>query len=339
MKNKKNRLAFIDIAKGIGILTVVLGHILSKSQGLCWFIYSFHMPLFLIMSGFFEKEQDNFKTYLLKTTKRLYLPYLAYVVLDYILYYFFYDRSLKNALILGARAAIGMEIAINLPIWFLFALFVVKIIFQLLHLIRNKKVQTVFIMIIIFGGFLYMHVFDKVIFYAIFTIVPALTFYSIGYLLKDLSKRPFWVYTHKIRSKKIRTTIAMVLCLLLAAFLSQVNGDVGVLGCHFGNTLFFISTGISGAYGFIILSSILASSIKLRPRFILYIGKHSLAIQVTHYYLTEYAAPYILEKASKADLRYDPLVEFIIFVSTVLVCLLIIFIKEYAKSRMTRAYE
>jgi len=48
----RTRLSFIDAAKGIGILLVVLGH----SPGLPLFgvvlIYSFHMPLFFFISGF-----------------------------------------------------------------------------------------------------------------------------------------------------------------------------------------------------------------------------------------------------------------------------------------------
>ena len=44
--NKEKRIEWIDIAKGIGILLVVLGHI-TKNEVLYEIIYSFHMPLFL----------------------------------------------------------------------------------------------------------------------------------------------------------------------------------------------------------------------------------------------------------------------------------------------------
>ena len=46
----KKRLNYLDYAKGIGILLVVLGHIYNNSVKL-W-IYSFHMPLFFIISGY-----------------------------------------------------------------------------------------------------------------------------------------------------------------------------------------------------------------------------------------------------------------------------------------------
>ena len=45
------RIEWIDVSKGIGIILVLIGHI-SLNGGLNKFIYSFHMPLFFILSGF-----------------------------------------------------------------------------------------------------------------------------------------------------------------------------------------------------------------------------------------------------------------------------------------------
>lgn len=47
---KKNRMTYLDMAKGIGILFMIVGHTIS----LGWqkdLIYSFHMPLFFVCSG------------------------------------------------------------------------------------------------------------------------------------------------------------------------------------------------------------------------------------------------------------------------------------------------
>lgn len=45
------RIEYLDYAKGIGIILVVLGHILIKGN-IKIYIYSFHMPLFFIISGY-----------------------------------------------------------------------------------------------------------------------------------------------------------------------------------------------------------------------------------------------------------------------------------------------
>lgn len=47
---KSNRIEEVDISKGIGMVLVIMGH-LCVSASLRNFIYSFHMPLFFILSG------------------------------------------------------------------------------------------------------------------------------------------------------------------------------------------------------------------------------------------------------------------------------------------------
>ncbi len=44
------RIEWVDIARGIGIILVILGHIGIGKVGK--FIYSFHIPLFFFLSGF-----------------------------------------------------------------------------------------------------------------------------------------------------------------------------------------------------------------------------------------------------------------------------------------------
>ena len=64
-----NRISFIDQLKGITILLVVIGHLIEHNAGrdnfLWTFIYSFHMPLFMFISGYlayvtFRMERFNF---------------------------------------------------------------------------------------------------------------------------------------------------------------------------------------------------------------------------------------------------------------------------------------
>ena len=47
------RIRYFDMAKGLGIILVVLGHIEYISDELRAWISSFHMPLFFILSGCF----------------------------------------------------------------------------------------------------------------------------------------------------------------------------------------------------------------------------------------------------------------------------------------------
>lgn len=47
---RQNRISWIDIARGIGICLVVMGHVYRSNPVLMW-ICSFHTPLFFILSG------------------------------------------------------------------------------------------------------------------------------------------------------------------------------------------------------------------------------------------------------------------------------------------------
>jgi len=73
-----NNIEWVTYLKVFGILSVILGHINSPLGGL---IYSWHMPLFFILSGFFIKTEGNIKFLIIKDWKRLMLPYFIFVIL------------------------------------------------------------------------------------------------------------------------------------------------------------------------------------------------------------------------------------------------------------------
>ena len=82
----------IDVAKGIGILLVMLGHILPNNSFLRMIIYSFHMPLFFILSGLVIKNRS---LHLLKEHKkfemvRAFIEGDAKLLAAYICYSVFY---------------------------------------------------------------------------------------------------------------------------------------------------------------------------------------------------------------------------------------------------------
>ena len=57
--NKK--IQWVDIVKGIAILAMITGHSLTGAPGenlLTLLMYSFHMPIFFVMSGFTTKIKN-----------------------------------------------------------------------------------------------------------------------------------------------------------------------------------------------------------------------------------------------------------------------------------------
>ena len=89
--NKKQRIEYIDALKGIAIFFVLWGHSLQYLKNgydffhnpMFEFIYSFHMPLFFILSGFFfrSSQKRNLKEFLLKKSIQLLLPCIVWSVI------------------------------------------------------------------------------------------------------------------------------------------------------------------------------------------------------------------------------------------------------------------
>lgn len=74
---KSNHKDWIDILKGIGILSVVIGHLYPE----CRWVFMYHMPLFFVLAGYTLKLRTPFKGFVRKKSKRMLLPYLSFFVL------------------------------------------------------------------------------------------------------------------------------------------------------------------------------------------------------------------------------------------------------------------
>ncbi len=73
-RSEQKRIEEVDIAKGIAIIFVVLGHL--HIQSINEFSYSFHMPLFIILSGMFLGNTTSLKTEIKKRFMSLIVPYV-----------------------------------------------------------------------------------------------------------------------------------------------------------------------------------------------------------------------------------------------------------------------
>ncbi len=81
-----NRIVYLDIAKALCIILVVIGHYCPAGCPEWWvafhdFIYTFHMPLFMFASGFVyiatKKDGQQYGNFVIKKIKRLMIPYFV----------------------------------------------------------------------------------------------------------------------------------------------------------------------------------------------------------------------------------------------------------------------
>lgn len=88
----RNRIEWLDIAKGICIVLVVLGHELTWDESLRYLIYAFHIPMFFVLSGmtaFVTRETEkSFNVFLKRNVNGLLKPYAIgsgfYIMFDLI---------------------------------------------------------------------------------------------------------------------------------------------------------------------------------------------------------------------------------------------------------------
>lgn len=75
--NERN--TYMDRAKGIGILAVIIAHIGVGQFGV-W-LYTFHLPLFFIISGYFFQTQGEFVPFLKKKSRAYLIPYICCAII------------------------------------------------------------------------------------------------------------------------------------------------------------------------------------------------------------------------------------------------------------------
>ena len=130
------RIEYIDIAKGIGILLVALAHadISLISPYLHRFIYSFHMPLFFFLSGYFFNPEISFGGLLKKRFNTILKPYFVTILIIYIASLSFTNMRFVNAFgrILRSFYATGYYID-WVQLWFLPSLFVTSLFAFILY--------------------------------------------------------------------------------------------------------------------------------------------------------------------------------------------------------------
>lgn len=83
------RKTYIDIAKGLAIMLVVVGHLVQNNltgttaRFLFDFVYSFHMPLFMFLSGYVasltvERNLNEGRNFLAKKARTLLIPFISW---------------------------------------------------------------------------------------------------------------------------------------------------------------------------------------------------------------------------------------------------------------------
>lgn len=120
----------LDLLRGTGILLMIIGHSQLPHE-IQRFIFSFHMPLFFLISGYLYKDK-KLKDLLTKNSKKILFPYLITGLIIWGLkavngnYLWGYSLLLAN----GSRPVFNLTDYYVGPLWFLISFFISIIFFH-----------------------------------------------------------------------------------------------------------------------------------------------------------------------------------------------------------------
>lgn len=281
---RDRRLEWIDIAKGIGIIIVILGHCVPYGGFAFNFIFSFHMPLFFILSGYCYKQRDV-NTTIHNKIKTLLIPFIKFAFLGLVVTLIIPTwRSELNLKTLARDIYLASPDGCNnSSIWFLSCLFLVTMIvnvaLSLTAKLKNRKViRTVLVMLSAIIGYLIS--IDQVMMkmlpgdrmpFALDTAFMAILFFVSGYVLKN----------NKVMEQKnwVKYSVLSGAFLVITLLITVVNGKVNIHALTYKNPVLYLIGAFSGSGCIICLARILElfANKKIRNMFSYY-GRNSLII-------------------------------------------------------------
>lgn len=185
---RKQRVQYIDIARGIAILLMIIGHVVN--HGLFRdFIFSFHMPLFFITGGMCYRPK-KVKSALITDLRKIILPYaLVLLILDlwegtatpaYYLRQFLWAAPWQN------KKMYEPEIGAAFAMWFFPTFFMTRWIFRILErFCKGRLFLLAFLsMIISFWGMAWGMEKWQWLPFNLDVAMSSTGFYSFGYLIR-----------------------------------------------------------------------------------------------------------------------------------------------------------
>lgn len=190
-----NRLVWIDAAKAIAIIAMILGHEIGDGNNLHFWIYSFHMPIFFILSGYTSHLVISWTDWR-KQVKKLVIRVLALAILMVILYQveraLFSEGDWSRVLPLSVKETFwgadpmasmysgGLSVEIE---WFLFLYFFAKLFYDWCSIIFKDKDYGIVLALLAFACYQFISIHIHLPF--VMDLVPLASFYMyIGHLIR-----------------------------------------------------------------------------------------------------------------------------------------------------------
>jgi len=345
----KERIACYDIARGLGIIFVVIGHIGTFYGPFRSFIITFHMALFFMISGMliFEtgEEERSLAEIIKKKFYRIMVPYILFSMLSIIIEFVrlalqdvYYWPHFK-ALLITAGSFYG-----NSVMWFLPALFISEIIFLMSRRVKKEFVTIMAVLALaalaIWANTLppvgnqFLQSFTAAMIRGVYCTI----FICIGYYVRK------YIMTLKIQN--FVYGCQAILLLRLSFAMDKFNPKVDLRAMYWGERVFattseialvtyqttlYLVGAVSGALGIIFLCKCLENFSTCRVfKVLMFFGSNSLIVMATH--LDWHVLHYGMDLAAMLNQFYSNSVLYHIYVLVFVFAaeaLLILFINKY----------
>lgn len=274
----------VNIAKGIAIISMVIGHVISSENFISIFIYKWHMPLFFFFSGyFFNAEKYSVQQFLYKKIKTIYFPFVFWSLLILYLHNILIDvhinplpyYDLQKFKILTYRIIFELRQyeALLGTFWFLIQLLIVNILACIIFQITTNKLSPKYFyyskICILIISLICCIIFNKyhLLFYYHFGWISLLSFsfFVSGYILKsyDLSKK--WI---------------LIFSIIVLTFSGQSFKEM--IALNYNEILPYSITALCGIILVYNISSII-KNIQLIGKLLSFIGQQSYSIMILHF--------------------------------------------------------
>jgi fucose 4-O-acetylase-like acetyltransferase len=279
------RIEWIDAAKGMGIVLIVIGHVYSVADpsALYVFLYAFHVPLFFFIAGLtYRFESRGFVHFFRKKFRALMVPYLCYATLGYLFYLAGYAAAERAGLNLEQFShglltpfigifygSLGDGHLINTPLWFVIALFCTLMVGHILHRMVPSFAWRMCLALLLATAAQAIAPHVKLP----FSLGPALVglvFFEAGVAFQQ---RLQWAD----RGSAGQRWGVLIICLLVS-LMSQVNGFVTVADNRLGHPGLFLVFAFSGLFMVLALVQLMGP----QARWLAWIGRYSLSIMLVH---------------------------------------------------------
>ena len=281
LHTSSKRIGWIDAAKGLGILLMIMGHTPIDSKFL-YYIYSFHMPLFFILGGITFSIKKDFKSFVWHKFKSLLIPY-AFFACCLILFYY----SLK--LIFHSRYD-PVQDAISFVLqdhhtylWFLVTLFVCEILaYVVIKCIHNKLIKYETIALIITTVLLItFHYFTVTQGWINLVWTLDLVPVSLAFVLTGVLYRKHGGAAGQTKSAKY-IGLLFLISLGISTLNFVFNGRVDMFMSQFDYYPLFVTGALAGAYFLLVFARRITA-----PQWLTYIGVYSLVYYGLHKFVID----------------------------------------------------